>query len=62
MYRRSPLRQNLAAVTAALLLTDAWFDVVTASSGGELWLASGLAVLGGIALAVLCFLLARTPR
>ncbi len=54
-----PVVRSLAAATGALLLTDAWFDIVTSGPGGERWLAIALAVLGEIPLAILCFALAR---
>jgi hypothetical protein len=52
--------RSFAAATGALLLADAWFDVVTAASD-ERWLSVVLAVLGEIPIAILCFVLAR-PR
>jgi hypothetical protein len=53
----------LAAATGALLLADAWFDVVTASGSGERWFAVVLAACGEIPVAILCFVLARPePR
>lgn len=35
-WRRSPFVVNIASVTAALLVVDAWFDVTTAPTGGML--------------------------
>lgn len=35
-YRRSPFLVNVASVTAALLVVDAWFDITTAPSGRRL--------------------------
>jgi hypothetical protein len=43
-----------AAATATLLVTDAWFDIVLADSGGERMEAIGLAVIGEIPLALFC--------
>ncbi|GAA4624292.1 hypothetical protein GCM10023196_023850 [Actinoallomurus vinaceus] len=40
-----------AAITGTLLLVDAWFDVVTADSRGELMLALALALFGELPLA-----------
>jgi hypothetical protein len=57
----SPLLEGLAAASAALLLADAWFDTVTASTAGERWFAIGLAVGAELPVAGLCVLLAR-PR
>jgi hypothetical protein len=51
--------RSFAAATGALLLADAWFDVVTAEGGSERWLAVLLAVVGEVPLAILCFALAR---
>jgi hypothetical protein len=45
-------------VSATLLLCDAWFDVLTASTGGDLEVAILLAALGELPLALVCFLLA----
>jgi len=50
--------QPLAAASAALLFCDAWFDVLTASSGIDLEVAILLAVLAEIPLALVCLLLA----
>ena len=52
-YRRSTLLVPLAAATCALLLADAWFDVVTSGPGERLEavLEAGFAELP---LAVLC--------
>ncbi len=52
-YRRSPLLVPFAAATCALLLADAWFDVVTSGPGERLeaTLEAGLAELP---LATLC--------
>ena len=59
VLRQSPARRSLAAAAGTLVLADAWFDVVTASTTHERWLAVTLAVLVEIPLAVLCFVLAR---
>lgn len=56
-----PVAANFAAATGALLLADAWFDVVT-STGDDRLVAVALAALGELPLAVLCFALARTER
>jgi hypothetical protein len=54
--------RTFAAATGALLLTDAWFDVVTAASD-ERWLSVVFALFGEIPIAILCFVLARPePR
>jgi hypothetical protein len=43
-----------AAVTATLLATDAWFDIVLADAGGERMEAIVLAIIGEIPLALFC--------
>lgn len=57
--RRLPFRASLASATGALLVADAWFDVVTAATARERWFAVALAVVGEIPLATICFILAR---
>ncbi len=59
VLRRSFHVRSFAAATVALLLTDAWFDIVTAKPGRELWLAIALAVVGEVPLAGLCLVLAK---
>ena len=55
--------RSFAAATGALLLADAWFDVVTAGGGRDRWAAVALAACAEIPLAILCFALARPgPR
>jgi hypothetical protein len=61
LLRHSPWLRALAAATGGLLLADAWFDVVTASTSRERWFAVGLAVVGEVPTVALCFVLAR-PR
>jgi hypothetical protein len=56
--RRRDLVRGLAAVSGTLLLCDAWFDVLTSSTGTDLEIAILLAVFGEIPLAIICFLLA----
>jgi hypothetical protein len=46
--------QPLAALTGTMLLCDAWFDVVTSSSGAELGRAVLEAVFAELPLAALC--------
>lgn len=58
-YWRWAARGSIAAATGALLVADAWFDVVTASTTNERWFAIALAVLVELPLATLCFVLAR---
>ncbi|MFI0818146.1 hypothetical protein ACH4TX_16590 [Streptomyces sp. NPDC021098] len=47
-----------AAATGTLLLVDAWFDTVTAASGGELACAVAMALGAELPLAALCAALA----
>jgi len=53
--RRSPVLQGAATASGALLLVDAWFDVVTSDRGHELAMAVGLAIFCELPLAALCF-------
>jgi hypothetical protein len=55
--RRKPWLQGIAAVSGTLLVCDAWFDTLTASTPDELWVALLLAA-GEVSLAALCFALA----
>jgi hypothetical protein len=59
ILRRSPLLRSWAAATGALLVADAWFDVITSAGGGERWLAAALAIGGELPVAGVCFALAR---
>jgi hypothetical protein len=52
--RRSHWLVPLAAVTGTMLVCDAWFDIVTSHSGGEMWEAVAEAVLAELPLAALC--------
>jgi hypothetical protein len=56
--RRSPFAEVAAAVTGTLLVCDAWFDVLTARTGGEVIQAGLEAVLIELPLAALCFWIA----
>lgn len=58
-WRRSPWLEGAATATAALLVVDAWFDILTSSTSGELTVAVVEAVLVELPLAVLCLLIAR---
>jgi hypothetical protein len=60
LLRRSPLLPVVAAATGALLLCDAWFDVVTSRPGGELAWSATTAALAELPLAGLCFWLAAS--
>jgi hypothetical protein len=52
--RLSPWLQALAAMTGTMLLCDAWFDVITSTSGDEQMVAILEAVVAEIPLAALC--------
>ena len=54
LARRQPLARTLAPVIATLLLCDAWFDIVTAGDGSDLWLAVALALFVELPIAVFC--------
>ena len=58
-WRRSPWLPGAATASASLLVVDAWFDVLTASTGAELAAAALEAGLVELPLAVICLLLAR---
>ena len=58
-WRRSPWLEGAATATATLLLVDAWFDILTASTGTELVVAVTEAAFVELPLAVLCLRLAR---
>ena len=53
--RASPYLQALAALTGTMLFCDAWFDVVTSTSGDEQLIAVLEAVVAELPLAALCF-------
>jgi hypothetical protein len=53
-FRGSRWLVPLAAVTGTMLVCDAWFDVVTSQSGGEMWEAVAEAALAELPLAALC--------
>jgi hypothetical protein len=56
--RRSPFAEVAAAITGTLLVCDAWFDVLTTRTTGELIVAALEAALVELPLAVLCFWMA----
>jgi hypothetical protein len=59
-WRRSPWLEGAATAAATLLFVDAWFDILTSSSRGELITAMLEAALVELPLAVFCVLLARS--
>jgi hypothetical protein len=56
---RSPLAAVLASMTAAVLLCDAWFDVVTSSGTATITIAVAEALLVELPLAIVCIWIAR---
>jgi hypothetical protein len=56
--RRSRYLAVAASATGAMLLADAWFDVLTAASGWDLAQAVAMSVLAELPLASVCFWLA----
>jgi len=58
-YRRSTWVVATATAAATLLICDAWFDVTTSRSRGELMVALGQAVLMELPLAGICLWIAR---
>ena len=57
-FRGSQWLVPLAAVTATMLVCDAWFDVTTAATTSATWLAAAEALLVELPLAVLALRLA----
>jgi hypothetical protein len=53
-FRGSRWLAPLAAVTGTMLCCDAWFDVVTSQSGGDMWEAVAEAALAELPLAAVC--------
>lgn len=58
-WHRSPWLEGAATAGAALLVVDAWFDILTSSTHVELGVAIGEAALVELPLAGLCLLIAR---
>jgi hypothetical protein len=58
LLRGSPLLPLLAAVAGTALLTDAWFDLVTANLGWDFGVALAEAALAELPLAALCYWIA----
>jgi hypothetical protein len=57
--RRSPYAEVTATITGALLVCDAWFDVLTSRGTSDIAQAIVLALLVELPLAALCFWMAR---
>jgi hypothetical protein len=60
--RRSGWLTGLAMAAAAMLVCDAWFDVVTASRGAEQVMAAASGMLIELPLAVICVWVARNAE
>jgi len=58
LLRRDPRHPLTAAATAALLIVDAWFDIVTSARGAELAAAIAMAAVAELPVAALCVVLA----
>jgi hypothetical protein len=58
-WRRSPWLEGAATAAAALLVVDAWFDILTSSTNLERLVAIAEAALAELPLAVLLLLIAR---
>lgn len=56
-WRRRHLLVFTAIVTATLLITDAWFDILTASPG-DVWVSLATGLLGNVPMAVLLIVVA----
>jgi hypothetical protein len=52
--RRHPATGPVAAIASAMLVIDAWFDVVTTHNGGEFLVSVLLAAFAEIPLAIIC--------
>lgn len=61
-WRSSPWLEGAATAAATLLFVDAWFDVLTSSTTGQLAAALLEAVFVEIPMAVFCVLIARSAE
>jgi hypothetical protein len=59
LIRRSPTAEIFAAMTAAFLFCDAWFDVLTSRGTTKIAIAIAEALLVELPLAVTCLWIAR---
>jgi hypothetical protein len=57
--RRAAWSQGVAAAAAALLVCDAWFDVLSSTTGRELVASLALAALVELPVAAACILVSR---
>jgi hypothetical protein len=58
LFKGAAWTQGVAAVAATLLVTDAWFDVLTSAPGAERMMAVAMAALAELPVAVACAMLA----
>lgn len=58
LLRNSPAVTVLASIAGTLLVTDAWFDVLTAEPGSDFYWALFFALFAELPLAALCFWIA----
>lgn len=59
--RRHPLAPRSAALTAGLIVADAWFDLMTSGRGAAFVLAVALAALVELPIALVCLAVAPEP-
>ncbi|MER0445501.1 hypothetical protein ABR738_13165 [Streptomyces sp. Edi4] len=60
--RGDPRAAQAAAAAGAVLVVDAWFDVMTAAAGAEFGVALGLALVAELPMAAICAYIALRPR
>jgi hypothetical protein len=58
LYKAAAWTQGVAAVAAALLVTDAWFDVLTSAPGEERMMAVAMAAFAELPVAAACAMIA----
>ena len=58
LYRGAAWTQGVAAAAATMLLSDAWFDVLTSAPGAERMAAIAMAVVAEVPMAAACAMLA----
>lgn len=58
LFKGAAWTQGVAAAAATLLVTDAWFDVLTSAPGAERMMAIAMAVFAELPVAVACAMIA----
>lgn len=58
LFKGAAWTQGVAAAAATLLITDAWFDVLTSAPGAERLMALAMAVFAEVPVAVACGMIA----